>query len=117
VIIAHRHPYIERLAQLYLIQLKRGGGGTGNKSKNTFVTRAGAAWRQVFVLIVMPWMCKYRVFYQERTLQAQAAFSRRKVELEEENKSVVDHFTDDMVNLKHQITNIPSTLQETLVEI
>lgn len=98
---AHRHPYIERMSQMYLIKLKRG---------NTFVTRAGAAWRQVFVLVLMPWMSKHRVFYQERTIQAQAAFSRRKVELKEESKGVVDHFADDMVNLTRNIAEVPSTL-------
>jgi hypothetical protein len=98
---AHRHPYIERLAQMYLIKLKRG---------NKFVTRAGAAWRQVFVLVLMPWMSKHRVFYQERTIQAQAAFSRRKVELQEESKGVVDHFADDMANLKRNIVESPTTL-------
>jgi hypothetical protein len=98
---AHRHPYIERLAQMYLIKLKRG---------NAFVSRAGATWRQVFVLVLMPWMCKYRVFYQERTIQAQAAYSRRKDELEEENKGVVDHFADDMANLARDIVQSPSNL-------
>ncbi|CAB9525693.1 expressed unknown protein [Seminavis robusta] len=49
---AHRHPYMERLGLLYLLKLH------GGKS---FGTRAGAYWRLLFTLALLPWMRKYRV--------------------------------------------------------
>jgi len=48
---AHRHPYIERLAQLYLMQWR-----------HSFASDAYNAWRLVFVQTLFPWMRKYRVF-------------------------------------------------------
>lgn len=47
---AHRHPFIERLVAMYLMRLKHG---------EYFSTDAGAQWRVVFVLTLMPWMVKY----------------------------------------------------------
>lgn len=51
---AHRHPFIERLAAMYLMRLKHG---------EYFSNDAGAQWRVVFVLTLMPWLVK---FSQER---------------------------------------------------
>lgn len=48
----HRHPYAERWAYLYLLKLRY---------KDRFGTRAGAAWRILYTLALMPWMRKYRV--------------------------------------------------------
>jgi len=48
---AHRHPYIERLASLYLLKLNLG---------DSFATRAGSAWRLLYALTLMPWLRKYR---------------------------------------------------------
>jgi len=49
---AHRHPYIERLATMYMMKLRYG---------NDFGHRANACWRLLFVLCLMPWMRKYRL--------------------------------------------------------
>ena len=48
----HRHPLIERLGLLYLLKLYNG---------KDFGTQAGAYWRMLFVLALMPWMRNYRV--------------------------------------------------------
>lgn len=47
----HRHPYIERLSFLSMLKLRHG---------SRFGGQAGAAWRILFVLGLMPWMRKYR---------------------------------------------------------
>ena len=50
--VQHRHPYIERLGLLYMLKLRNG---------KHFGTQAGAGWRMLFVLALLPWMRKYRV--------------------------------------------------------
>jgi len=49
---AHRHPFIHRLVSLYLLKLR---------NPETFGTQAGAAWRILFTLVLMPWLRKYRI--------------------------------------------------------
>lgn len=49
---AHRHPYIERLATMYMMKLRYG---------DDFGRRANSLWRLLFVLCLMPWMRKYRL--------------------------------------------------------
>ena len=49
---AHRHPLVERFGLLCLLKLRYGSG---------FGTRAGSAWRLLYVLTLMPWLRKYRV--------------------------------------------------------
>lgn len=48
---AHRHPFIERLGLLYMLKLRLGA---------RFGSRAGAGWRILFVVVLMPWMRRYR---------------------------------------------------------
>eukprot|EP00978_Attheya_sp_CCMP212_P014702 scaffold37585_cov61-Attheya_sp.AAC.5 len=48
---AHRHPIMERLLCMYLMRLKYG---------KRFSSDAGAAWRILLVLTLMPWMLKHR---------------------------------------------------------
>lgn len=48
---SHRHPYLDRLAAIYLLKLNLG---------DSFATRAGSCWRLIYVLTLMPWLAKYR---------------------------------------------------------
>mmetsp|Transcript_26472 Transcript_26472/g.39307 ORF Transcript_26472/g.39307 Transcript_26472/m.39307 type:complete len:1089 (-) Transcript_26472:205-3471(-) len=49
---AHRHPYLDTLGYLYMMQLRFRDGG--------FMKRACSAWRLIFVQALMPWLHKYR---------------------------------------------------------
>ena len=49
---AHNHPYIDRLASMYLMKLKYG---------DTFINDAGSAWRRLFVNALVPWTAKLRL--------------------------------------------------------
>jgi hypothetical protein len=49
---AHRHPYIEMLGICYLMKLRY---------RESFGSKAGAAWRLLFVYALLPWMHKYRI--------------------------------------------------------
>lgn len=84
---AHRHPYIERLAQMYLMRFHH---------REHFGTRAGAAWRQIFVQVLMPWIRKYRVFSRERVEQAMTALDVNRLVSEEEAKGVAERFGEDL---------------------
>lgn len=65
---AHRHPYMERLAQMYLLKAR---------FPHTFVSRAGTAWRHLILLAFMPWLARYRVFGEQRRGQALEALRKR----------------------------------------
>lgn len=53
----------------------------------TFGSNAGAAWRQIFVMALFPWLSKYRVFSTERVEEAiKALHQRREQEREEEQR-------------------------------
>lgn len=48
---AHRHPLIETFGVMNLLKLQHG---------REFGTKAGSTWRLLFVMILMPWLTKYR---------------------------------------------------------
>ena len=56
----HRHPYIERLAAMYLMRLKYG---------EYFSADAGAQWRIVFVLTLMPWLVKFSQAHEQNGVE------------------------------------------------
>ena len=57
---AHRHPFLERMGAMYLMRLRH----------RSFGSDAGACWRQLFVLTLMPWLMKHRVFYEQRCMES-----------------------------------------------
>jgi hypothetical protein len=68
---AHRHPYFERLLAMYLMKLKN----------DKFGSEAGACWRQLFVVALMPWFIKLRVFSDKRLADSSvAAYNARRLE-------------------------------------
>jgi len=62
----------------------------------SFTSHAGAVWRQLFVLALLPWMRKHRVFSDIRLSQAVEALARRKLEVEQDEKGVAERFGDDI---------------------
>ena len=71
---AHRHPYLERLAQMYLMKLRH---------KDFAASGAAAAWRQLCIVAFFPWLAKNRVFNEERLAHAATARSERRHREEE----------------------------------
>lgn len=68
---AHRHPYIERLAQMYLMKLRYKTFGNSN---------GATAWRQLAVVAFFPWLAKHRIFNEERLTEARRALDERRQE-------------------------------------
>jgi hypothetical protein len=67
---AHRHPYFERLLAMYMMKLK----------SDKFCSDAGACWRQLFVVTLMPWFMKHRVFSDERLGGYLEVYNARRLE-------------------------------------
>lgn len=88
---AHRHPFIERLSQMYLMKFRH---------RSKFVNDAGAVWRQVVVQFLMPWLRKYRIMRTVRLSQAIEALALKRIHDKEDAKNVVQRFGDDVNNLK-----------------
>ena len=64
---AHRHPYLDRIGGMYLMRHAYG---------HHFGSNAGARWRQLFCVALMPWLKKYRSLRNlERVLEEKAAAS------------------------------------------
>jgi hypothetical protein len=69
---AHRHPYFERLLAMYMMKLK----------SDKFGSEAGACWRQLFVVALMPWFMHLRVFSDKRLADSLvAAYNAQRLEL------------------------------------
>jgi hypothetical protein len=76
----------ERLAQMYILKIRH----------PAFNSNAGAVWRQLFVLAMVPWMRKHRVFSDERALQAVEALAQHKLEVEEDNMGFAERLGGDV---------------------
>lgn len=100
---AHRHPYIERLAQMYLLRFHH---------REQFGNRACAAWRQVFVLLLMPWMRKHRVSRQVRIQQSLKSLTANRLIAVEQDKNIVERFGEDVHNAAVTTTAIAKDFVE-----
>ena len=58
---AHRHPFIEILGTMYLMKLRYA---------KHFGSRAGSAWRLLFIYALLPWMHQYRILGGTNKFQA-----------------------------------------------
>ena len=93
---AHRHPYIEQLTQMYLMQLRHG---------DKFVNNACTAWRQLLILAIMPWLTKYRVFLDERRVAAEfeAEFEVEREEDEQDPYRGVKQMQGGVTEVGHEV--------------
>ena len=102
----HQHPYLERLAQMYLMKIQYG---------ESFSSHAGAVWRQLFVQAIMPWMRKYHVFGEARLTQAVQAYLKWHLEKEEDAKGVAERFGEDVGRMQQAFETTGVTMVEALV--
>lgn len=63
---------------------------------SSFCSDAGAVWRQLFVLALMPWMRKNRVLNEARLSASMKALSKRRMEAEDADQGVMGRFGEDM---------------------
>ena len=129
---AHRHPFIETLGFLCLLQLRLGACS----GKSLFGRNAHSCWRLLLVLALCPWLrkyyrgcssCKYggssstlennntddddnRIQHSRRALLVQA--SRRQLRLEEEEEEI-----EDMVTKLHQISALNQSLLQRVQQL
>ena len=73
---AHRHPYIEILGTMYLMKLRY---------SDKFGSRAGSAWRLMFIYALMPWMHRYRILDKTTESDSDSNQGARVANLDEEN--------------------------------
>lgn len=85
---AHRHPFLERLSSMYLMRLRH---------KENFGNQACACWRQLFVLTLMPWLMKHRVFHEQRSEESlKDQKGEREIE-EDEDKDALRAVASDIL--------------------
>ena len=96
---AHRHPYLERLITMYMMKLK----------DRTFGNEAGACWRQLFVVSLMPWMLKNRVFTEERVQENLKVYAKKQASLEaarkRQKRSTMEKVEDELVELGNVVVD------------
>lgn len=93
---AHRHPYMERLATMYMMKLRYG---------SDFGRRANSCWRLLFVLCLMPWMRKYRLcaFPSLEGLEVEIEEAEAELAAEEE-EAIVDEYDQPDKTLQRAAT-------------
>jgi hypothetical protein len=90
---AHRHPYIERLGAMYLMRLRHPSFASND---------ACACWRQLLVLTLMPWLMKYRVFHEQRSIESlQDQASEKAVQAEEDREALAEMAGDILSTTKN----------------
>ena len=92
---AHRHPYIDMFGTMCLLKLRAG---------DAFVTRAGSAWRLLFILTLMPWLTRFRRMAHMRATKAISVQSFNSQELSDENKDdTIERLQAEIQWLKEQL--------------
>jgi hypothetical protein len=92
---AHRHPYIEILGTIYLMKLRY---------SKYFGSRAGSAWRLMFIYALLPWMHQYRISERQSTIDA--------TDGEEEDNDDVSVIPQRLPSLGSSSLNINASLLE-----
>jgi hypothetical protein len=88
---AHRHPLIERLGAMYLMRLRH----------RNFGSDAGGCWRQLFVVALMPWLLKYRIYHEQRCADSISdQVAEDKVQFDEDLNTLVTAKEDVIENGK-----------------
>jgi hypothetical protein len=104
---AHRHPYIERLGEMYLMRLLHG---------DSFGSEAGSCWCQLFVVALMPWLIKHRVDHEQRTANSMAdLLGEAKIDLDEDRnrfKEVVQGAVDTGAVAVDRVGDLPNTVMD-----
>ena len=104
---AHRHPYFERLLAMYMMKLKN----------DKFCSEAGACWRQLFVVSLMPWFMKYRVFSDRRLPDSLVApYNARRLEFQS-MLMLVGEMEEESNALKEAEAKTPSEIEFALNEV
>jgi len=87
---AHRHPYIERLGLMFMMKLRHG---------EKFANQAGSIWRLIFVMALMPWLRKYRIFNAESMLADDNELNVSKIYVRKQIKELGE------INKELEVTN------------
>lgn len=94
---AHRHPLIQRLSVFYLTKLRHG---------SKFCTRGGSCWRLIYVLVLMPWLKKYRPGFENYNMGIVAPASDEKADKSDLEQLVLSlekqMFTNDRLRAENE---------------